>query len=136
MKRELQGILVANGLYRREAEAMVATWTDSWFEQGSRLFYIAPRRMVDQVLPLTIMPRPDEVQRVFVGRIELVTAETRQAVKRALAANDGAALAAYGRFLPAIGARVIEENEPDRELFVRRLNTVSASWNVALRPCR
>src|SRR4029078_4842218 len=91
LKRDLERILVNNGLYRREAEAMVATWSGCWCEEGTRLFYIAPRRTVDKVLPLTIVPTPRDLQRVFVGRIELVPAETRQSVKLALRARDGAA---------------------------------------------
>ena len=37
-------ILVAQGLYPDEADAMLETWGDSWFEEGSRLIYIVPRR--------------------------------------------------------------------------------------------
>jgi len=137
LKRELKRILVANGLYRKEAEAMVATWTDSWFEEGTRLFYIAPRRSVDEILPLTMTPRPTEVQRVFVGRIELVTAETRQSVKRALLAGDEAALVPHGRFLQPIGTRAIEESDAsDRPLLERRLNAASAQLNTPHSSCR
>ena len=42
--RELVRILVANGLYEKEAQAMVDTWSDSWFEEGARLLYIVPRQ--------------------------------------------------------------------------------------------
>ena len=34
---------VGEGLYRDEARAMLETWKDSWFEEGSRLIYIVPR---------------------------------------------------------------------------------------------
>jgi hypothetical protein len=137
LKRDLERILVNNGLYRREAEAMVATWSDSWFEEGTRLFYIAPRRTVDEVLPLTIVPAPRDLQRVFVGRIELATAETRQSVRRALLAGDGAALARYGRFLQPIGARAIEEGDAsERPLLATRLNAASAQSNTPQPSCR
>src|SRR5438132_371630 len=59
------------GLYPKEAAAMVDTWRDSWFEPGSRLFYVAPRQAVDAILPLNVTPAPGSVVRVFVGRIEL-----------------------------------------------------------------
>ena len=36
----LEKTLVAHGLYPREAKAMVESWRGSWFEQGTRLFYI------------------------------------------------------------------------------------------------
>src|SRR4029079_16991401 len=37
---ELERMLVGAGLYQREAAAMVNTWRDSWFEEGTRLFYV------------------------------------------------------------------------------------------------
>jgi hypothetical protein len=137
LKRALERVLIANGLYRKEAEAMVATWTDSWFEEGTRLFYIAPRRTVDQVLPLTVTPAPDEVQRVFVGRIELVTAEARQAVRRALAAGDTASLARHGRFLLPIGTRAIEDADAsERAVLSSRLNSASTGFSTPRSGCR
>jgi hypothetical protein len=66
--------LVAEGLYEREAAAMVETWRDSWFgEQGVRVLYVLPRDWTDGVLPLSIEPRPRELVRVMVGRAEVVT---------------------------------------------------------------
>jgi hypothetical protein len=102
---ELKKILVAQGLYEREAQAMVDTWKDSWFEEGARLLYIVPARSVDEILPLTISPRPSVLTRVFVGRIELVTPATIRDVKAAIASDDRAMLAKYGRFLQPIVER-------------------------------
>lgn len=130
-KRELVSILMANGLYRKEAEAMVATWSDSWFEEGARLFYVVPRSAVDTIVPLAIAPAPSEIARVFVGRLELVTAETRREVHDALVANDGATLATYGRFLRPIGDRVIAASAPaERALLEDRLHTAAAPWTA------
>ena len=42
MGRDLQDILTAQGLYPDEAHAMIETWRQSWFEEGSRLFYVVP----------------------------------------------------------------------------------------------
>jgi hypothetical protein len=68
--------LVAEGLYEKEARAMVNTWRDSWFgEPGTRLFYTLPRTMTDELLPLTISPAPDQVVRVMVGRMEIISPE-------------------------------------------------------------
>ncbi len=39
---DLETTLVAQGLFPKEAQAMVETWRDSWFEEGSRLIYIVP----------------------------------------------------------------------------------------------
>lgn len=102
---ELKHMLAAHGLYDQEAEAMVETWKDSWFEEGSRLLYIVSRVDVDAILPLTIVPRPSAVARVFVGRIELLTPATLRDVKAAMTSNDGALLATYGRFLEPIAER-------------------------------
>src|ERR1700730_7947329 len=73
VRRDLELLLTAQGLYPEEAYAMLETWGDSWFEEGSRLIYIAPRRYVDSILPLSISPTPSQLSRVFVGRLELIT---------------------------------------------------------------
>jgi hypothetical protein len=106
---DLEEILVGQGLYRDEAHAMVETWKDSWFEEGSRLIYIVPRGFIDKVLPLTIDPDPGQIVRVFVGRLEIVTPATTRAVKTAIAHNDEEALNKYGRFLEPILQTVKQE---------------------------
>jgi hypothetical protein len=102
LEGDLEEILVAQGLYRDEAQAMVETWKDSWFEEGSRLMYIVPRGFIDDVLPLTIDPAPEQMVRVFVGRLELVTPTTASAVKTAIAHHDEETLKRYERFLGPI----------------------------------
>jgi hypothetical protein len=131
LQRALVKILIANGLYAKEAEAMVATWTDSWFEEGTRLFYIVPRATVDAILPLTITPAPQQIERVFVGRLELVSAASRDAVRRALQANDRPTLDKYGRFLGPIGDQVLRWAAPiQRPLLEARLNAARAPWSA------
>src|SRR5260370_827773 len=51
--RDLEGMLVGQGLYQDEAHAMVETWRTSWFEEGSRLLYILPAAFVDGMLQLS-----------------------------------------------------------------------------------
>ena len=99
---DLEGVLVAQGLYPDEAHAMVNTWRDSWFEEGSRLIYIVPRRFIDNILPLIIHPAPAQIVRVFVGRLEIVTPATARAVEAAMASKDEVSLNKYGRFLEPI----------------------------------
>ena len=72
LHEDLRQMLVRNGLYPKEAAAMVATWGDSWFEEGTRIFYVLPRPLVDRALPLTVTPAPAEIVRVLVGRLELI----------------------------------------------------------------
>jgi len=98
----LEGLLISQGLYPDEAHAMLETWQTSWFDDGSRILYIVPRRFVDSVLPLSISPAPAQLTRVFVGRLELITPATQQAVEAACASNDTATLAHYSRFLEPI----------------------------------
>jgi hypothetical protein len=107
--RDLEGMLVAQGLYQDEASAMVETWRSSWFEEGSRLLYIVPPAFVNEVLPLAIRPMPAQTVRVFVGRLEIVTPATRKAIETAFASSDAATLKAYGRFLEPILATMIKK---------------------------
>jgi hypothetical protein len=119
---ELEGMLEAHGLYAEEARAMIDTWRDSWFEDGTRLIYIVPRPAIDAALPLAITPPPAGTVRVFVGRMELVTRSIVNDIRTALLAGDGATLQRYGRFLDAMGRRVIAESAPDeRERLTQRL---------------
>jgi len=99
MRADLLKLLAEQGLYPREAAAMVETWRDSWFEEGARLFYLLPQGTVDTILPLQINPRPAALTRVFVGRMELVTREIQSEIAGALRTDDGATLRKYGRFL-------------------------------------
>jgi hypothetical protein len=77
----LKNRLVDSGLYEKEARAMIETWRDSWFEDGTRSFYIVPRSTVEAVLPLDIQPAPADIARVFVGRLEIITPATIESLK-------------------------------------------------------
>jgi hypothetical protein len=124
--RDLEGILVGQGLYQDEAHAMLETWKNSWFEEGSRLLYIVPLAFVNEVLPLSIKPAPAQTVRVFVGRLELVTTATQREVETAFAVRDTATLKAYGRFLEPILATMIkrETNSEQARRLQGYLNTV------------
>jgi len=118
---DLEEILIARGLYPDEARALVQTWKQSWFEEGSRLFYIVPPQFVNAVLPLSIDPAPAQINRVFVGRLELITPATEQAVETALARHDRSLLAKYGRFLEPILDRLRDEHPERAALMAREL---------------
>jgi len=106
--------LVKEGLYPREASAMVNTWTDSWFqEEGVRVLYVLPRGWTDLTLPLTLTPAPRQLTRVMVGRSEVIPADVQRTLAEALtksAAGDPEAreraiaqMAKLGRFAePAV----------------------------------
>ena len=128
-QKHLEQVLVARGLYPREAKAMVESWRGSWFEQGTRLFYIVSNEAVDTMLPLQIEPRPAEVKRVFVGRLEIATPRTLSEVKSALERNDRRVLTQYGRFLEPISKRLMANLPPaQRSAFAERIRAVSSPW--------
>jgi hypothetical protein len=129
LRSDLENILVAQGLFRDEARAMVETWRDSWFEEGSRLFYIVPRSYVDSILPLSITPAPAQLTRVFVGRIELVTPATEQSIETALADHDLAAIRKYGRFLSPI-LDIIARKQRDPNRAQRLYDDLSATYST------
>jgi len=87
--------LVKEGLYAREASAMVKTWNESWFqEEGLRVLYVLPRAWTDRTLPLTLEPAPRELVRVMVGRAEVITPQVQQQLTESLIkAADGDAQA-------------------------------------------
>jgi hypothetical protein len=83
--RTMADALVSEGLYQREAQAMVNTWRDSWFEEdGLRVLYTLPREWTDRTLPLTLDPKPRELVRVMVGRAEVFTPATEKKLSDAL----------------------------------------------------
>jgi hypothetical protein len=116
--------LTATGLYEKEAVAMVNTWRTSWFgENGTRLLYLVPGKLTDELLPLTVEPAPDEQVRVLVGRLETLTPEDCRQLVRVLTGDAPdeapsekrveAKLASLGRFAePAVQFAIDQTNEP------------------------
>jgi hypothetical protein len=85
MQAWLQERLESANLTADEARAMVRTWARSWFRcEGARVLWIVPRANVDALLPLSIDPAPDELVRVLVGRLEIVTPQVAAEVERAI----------------------------------------------------
>lgn len=137
LRDDLERTLVETGLYPREAAAMVETWRDSWFEAGTRLFYIVPREAVDEILPLTIDPRPASVARAFVGRLELITPAVEADVELAIRTNDMKRLLSYGRFLEPIAERCIRRARSQEDILqIREALRLVAASRVPESPCR
>lgn len=138
LRADLIKMLVATGLYEKEATAMVETWRDSWFEEGSRVFYIVPPQSVDEILPLTITPAPASVARAFVGRMELITPDAMLRVQTALASGDDAALERQGRFLGPIADRLIARTSSvsERNKIRAVTNTVFAAYVKRMGACQ
>ncbi len=99
--------LEKEGLYKREATAMVHTWKDSWFaEDGTRVLYVLPRSWTDGILPMKLDPAPRQLVRVMVGRAEILSPSGQQNLKNALVkakAGDGEARAEVVQQLKALG---------------------------------
>jgi hypothetical protein len=81
LKGALQSALVSEGLFTDEARALLNTWELSYFKStGLRVFFLVPRAWTDFYLPLEIS-RPADINRVMVGRIELVTSRQRNILR-------------------------------------------------------
>jgi len=122
---DLAGRLVESGLYVKEARAMVNTWRASYFTtEGVRALFVLPQAWTDRFIPMTINPPPDELVRVMVGRIELLTPERERAAESAissLASPDQAVreraftlLRDQGRYVEPIVRRVMESTADER----------------------
>jgi len=109
----ITGALISEGLYEKEAKAMVKTWSSSWLgEEGIRVLYIVSRPVTDSLLPLRMSPPPQEVVRVLVGRIDVLTPEQEMQIQSMLASavqpkleplapDDAKLLRSLGRFRTA-----------------------------------
>lgn len=121
---ELEKILISEGLYEKEAKAMIETWKDSWFEEGLRVFYILSRKSTDEILPLKVEPKPQETVRVMVGRAEIITPEMENDVRKQVgflrsrskevrekAQNN---LKKYGRFYEPVLKSILETEKDEK----------------------
>jgi len=134
LEAELHGILVEQGLYDKEALAMIKTWHDSWFEEGLRILYVLPRSVTDSVLPINIDPKPSELTRVLVGRVEIVTPEMEKGIEQAVGTAGNSQQAAdeirlkYGRFAEPVLKTVLEKtSEPERRSRIQQIISYTAS---------
>jgi hypothetical protein len=125
LKLDLEKILAARGLFPAEAHAMVETWRDTWFEEGSRVFYIVPASDMESILPLHVEPRPDRIARVFVGRVEVITDEMKSVILTAIERRDRVTLEKYGRFLQPI-ARELGASDLPQAVFQKYLSLETA----------
>jgi hypothetical protein len=86
--------LVLAGLNPDEARALQNTWYNGYFiESGLKAFWILPRAQVDRLLPLSITPAPEVIQRVIVGRSEILTPDFERELRQAEAADTLSAFA-------------------------------------------
>jgi hypothetical protein len=78
----MHAALVREGLFDDEASALLKTWELSYFNSaGQRLFFLVPPAWVNHYLPLEVSI-PAEMKRVMIGRIELVTPQQRELLRK------------------------------------------------------
>ena len=132
----IEGLLISQGLFADEAHAMLETWKNSWFEEGSRILYLVPRPFVDSVLPITINPTPNQLTRVFIGRLELITPATQNSVVTAFASNDQSTLSKYNRFLDPILRSMLDQaqDQPIRDRLASYLNSAYTTFYSRQQP--
>lgn len=132
LRAELRAMLISEGLYEKEADAMLDTWRNSWFEEGLRVFYIMPRKTTDAILPIDIDPQPEELVRVLVGRTELLTPEMEKTVTAQLRTLNDPSLRVrqtalkeinrYGRFTESLLTQILSHtSDPQVKTEVERL---------------
>jgi hypothetical protein len=124
VRDEIKKVLISEGLYEKEAEAMLSTWADSWFEEGLRIFYVLPRETTDTIIPINIQPQPVSLVRVLVGRTELITPEMKKDVIVQLSKFEDSsgvvrdearrAMNKYGRFLESVLTEVLKQSKDQR----------------------
>ena len=97
--------MIETGLYPDEARAMIETWTISYFRTpGLRVLYVVPRAWTDELLPIKMTPKPDELVRTMIGRVEVLLPEAEReavsVVERVFAGEltEAEAIDALGRF--------------------------------------
>ena len=127
---KMASALQATGLYEKEAAAMVATWQSSWFrEPGARLFYLVPRRLTDEIIPLAVEPAPDGMVRVLVGRMEILTPEATNRLRNLAynsASDPAGELSQLGRFArPALDYLMAQTTDVTARDAIKRLHSLS-----------
>jgi len=135
--------LTASGLYKPEAQAMVNTWKSSYFKtDGVRLLFVLPQAWTNRFIPMRIKPQPQELVRVMVGRVELLSPEREKRAERAislLASPDASerdwafeTLQSEGRYVEPIIRRTLRTSTDERVLTLSR-RLLLTDWVTELR---
>ncbi|MBC7537968.1 MAG: hypothetical protein H7281_04055 [Bacteriovorax sp.] len=125
--------LVSEGLNLDEALAMVNTWEHGYFRTpGLRVLYILNRDEVENILPMTITPAPQVLNRVFVGRIEVLRdVEENQILAQILLEKESFNVMSLGRFAPSIISRVYQVAK-ERGLVDFKLQSLFDQFNFSI----
>lgn len=84
-KNMIASALVERGLFKDEARAMVNTWEKSYFlTPGVRVLYFLNDEETEAIIPLTLDPKPKELVRVLVGRVDVMLPSEEQGMLKDL----------------------------------------------------
>lgn len=110
-RREIVRALEKAGLYADEADAMFDTWEHGYLKvPGLRLLYILHRNEVEEILPLQMTPAPTKLERVFVGRIEIMLdTDEVKILQDILAQREHFEVTSLGRFAEPMLRRVSQK---------------------------
>ena len=114
----LHEALVEAGLFEDEAAAMLRTWWHSYFGQpGLRVFWIVPRESTDEILPLKMNPKPAHLERVLLGRSEILTPAFEEEIVSAFNGDPKKNLFQNHRYFKAYEARAnqIKPQRPQQQ---------------------
>ena len=99
--------LTGSGLTDDEADGMIRTWWTSYFiTPGTRIFWIVPRETVDRILPLKLEPAPAKLERVIVGRAEILSPSFEKELTTEFTKAQEKNIYRGSRFYKAYGNRV------------------------------
>jgi hypothetical protein len=123
-RADMHRALVEEGLFDDEADALLNTWELSYFKSpGLRLFFLVPRVWTDYYLPLHVSV-PADVQRVMMGRIELVTPAQRQLLAK-IAAGPAPNMQLFNRTLREIQGKLGSNQVPFNSVYSGRAPVAS-----------
>jgi len=125
----LRKILQDEGLYEKEADGLVRIWQkDIFSKQGLRAMYLMEEDDLEEMLPLSIQPAPDAIERVMLVRIECLSPDHEERILGLIKQLGGdqfrerqkaeEALLQTGRIGQGLMRRVWEESD-DPEIKVR-----------------
>lgn len=88
----------------------IDAWENGYFKTpGLRILYVLNRHEVDEILPVQVSPQPNELSRVFVGRIELLLdTDEEQVLSQILKFQRQYEISQLGRMAQPILLRVEE----------------------------
>src|ERR1017187_3223084 len=135
LKASLLAALVKDGLYPDEAQALLNTWEVSYFKStGLRVFFLVPRAWTDFYLPLDISV-PADLNRVMVGRIELVTPAQRDGLQEIARASTNEISQTAGQLVAGFYGRLLSAiTNQTSAVQMQRFNDEMAQVNAGQKP--